>query len=164
MNHEIWLRFLHQVAKVCFMRFALFAPSGKRGKGMNQGICAFCKSGKSKGFALFAASGKSMNHGICTFCTKWQKRQKKESRDLRFLHLVARGKSRDLHFCTKSGKSGYYGICTKWQKRQSMNQGICTFCTKWQKYELRFALFAPSGKSMNHGICTFCSKWQKRQK
>ena len=83
-------------------------------------------------FALFAPSGKSRNHEICAFCTKWQKRPSYESRDLHFLHQVA--KVRDLRFFASSGKSG-----------KSMG----------------FALFAPSGKSMNHEICAFCTKWQK---
>ena len=62
------LRFLRQaakVAKVCIMGFALFAPSGKSGKSMNHGICAFC--------AKRQKWQKSMNHGICAFCAKRQK-------------------------------------------------------------------------------------------
>ena len=64
---------------------APFAPSGKSGK--SKGFALFAPSGKNMKFVLFAPSGKSMNHEICAFCTKWPKY---ESWDLHFLHQVAK--------------------------------------------------------------------------
>ena len=55
-----------------------FAPSGKSGKSMNQGICTFCtKRQKYESWDLH-------------FLHKWQKWQKYESWDLHFLHQVAK--------------------------------------------------------------------------
>ena len=74
------LRFLRHAAKVAITGFAFFAPSGK--------------------------SGKSMNHGICAFCATRQKWQKYESRDLRFLRHAAKVAITGFAFFAPRGKSG----------------------------------------------------------